>query len=301
MAYTINGEIRAKYYSSDVRDTSRIKWIVIHYTANSGTTATAKGNANYFANCPRKASAHYVVDTKSVVYRCVPDNRAAWAVGDSGAGRLKGVCTNYNSISIEMVSHSNANGYYIPAETINRTVELTQALMQKYDIDADHVIRHYDVTGKACPATHCGSKTGDANWQAFKTLVTNGRDVDDMTEAEVKKIINDVATEKAKAAVSDWAANAWASITAAGIMDGTTPQAPVTREQLAAILYKLGYASGDTPSNWAQKAWESAKAEGIFDGTNPQAPLTREQAAVVLHALGLIGTEPETMQKEYSK
>lgn len=171
MSYKINSSIRARYYGSTNRGNP--KYIVLHYTGNSGTSATAKGNANYFHTCDRKASAHYVVDENTTIYQCVPDNRAAWSVGDSsnGHGTFFGKCTNTNSISIEMVSHSNGS-YYIPDATIQRAAELTRNLMKKYGINADHVIRHYDVTTKACPEPMCGSSAKNKKWAAFKALLT---------------------------------------------------------------------------------------------------------------------------------
>lgn len=171
MSYKINSSIRARYYGST--DRGNPKYIVLHYTGNSGTSATAKGNANYFHTCDRKASAHYVVDENATIYQCVPDNRAAWSVGDSsnGHGTFYGKCTNTNSISIEMVSHSNGS-YYIPDATIQRASELTRDLMKKYGINADHVIRHYDVTTKACPEPMCGTTAKNKKWAAFKALLT---------------------------------------------------------------------------------------------------------------------------------
>ena len=41
-------------------------------------------------------------------------------------------------------------------------------LMKKYNIPADHVIRHYDVTGKICPNPYVYN-TGTYTWDAFKT------------------------------------------------------------------------------------------------------------------------------------
>ena len=171
MSYKIDSSIRARYYGSTNRGNP--KYIVLHYTGNSGTSATAKGNANYFHTCTRKASAHYVVDENTTIYQCVPDNRAAWSVGDSsnGHGTFYGKCTNTNSISIEMVSHSNGS-YYIPDATIQRAAELTRDLMKKYGINADHVIRHYDVTTKACPEPMCGTTAKNKKWAAFKALLT---------------------------------------------------------------------------------------------------------------------------------
>lgn len=185
MAYTINTSYKAKYYGSQ-RTTSNIKYIVIHYTANSGTTATAKSNANYFATTTREASAHYVVDENSIIYQCVPDNYVAWSVGDTqaytnGGASMKGIILNSNSISIEMVSHSNSSGnYYIPDSTLNNTAELVKTLMKTYGLSVNSVYRHYDVTGKLCPATHCKTTEGEANWVTFTKLLTT---VDHTTEA----------------------------------------------------------------------------------------------------------------------
>ena len=41
--------------------------------------------------------------------------------------------------------------WYFEGATVQSAIELTRYLMKKYNIPADHVIRHYDVTGKICP------------------------------------------------------------------------------------------------------------------------------------------------------
>ncbi len=178
MSYIINDSIKAKYYGS-IRSSEQIKYIVIHYTANSGTKATAKGNANYFHTCPREASAHYIVDTNNTIYQSVPDNYVAWSVGGGGKGTLKNIVNNTNSISIEMVSCSNSNGYYIPEETILRTIELTKDLMSKYGIKPENVVRHYDVTTKLCPEPF----VRDAKqWENFKNKLIDNKEEEEMAE-----------------------------------------------------------------------------------------------------------------------
>ena len=112
-----------------------------------------------------------------------------------------------------------------------------------------------------------------------------------MTEAEVRKIIDQAAEEKAKTAVSSWAKDFFAAATKAGILDGTMPQAPLTREQFATVLGRLGLVNvNETPSGWAEKAFTAATDAGILDGTNPHGYVTREMLAQVLRNLSLIGT-----------
>lgn len=65
------------------------------------------------------------------------------------------------------------------------------------------------------------------------------KETDDMTKADVIAIIKEYEAEKAKAQGGTWSAEAWAKAKAAGIMDGTAPQSPATREQVAVILDRL--------------------------------------------------------------
>lgn len=149
------------------RSAGSIKYIVIHYTGNDGDTAM--NNAKYYANNTVKASAHYFVDDKEVI-QSVADLRVAWAVGGSkyatasttGGGKLYGKCTNSNSISIELCDVQK-NGKLEPnADTVERALALVRTLMAKYGIPQENVIRHFDVTGKLCPAYW----TGTAKWKA---------------------------------------------------------------------------------------------------------------------------------------
>ena len=129
--------------------TSTIKYIVIHYTANNGDTA--KGNLNYFANNQNlSASAHYFVDENEVC-QSVKDTDTAYHCG--GKTYKHKSCRNSNSIGIELCSRKDSNGkYYFKDKTIANAVAITKELMQKYNVPVENVIRHYDVTGKICPA-----------------------------------------------------------------------------------------------------------------------------------------------------
>ena len=123
------------------------KWLVIHYTANNGDTA--KGNCQYFEKTYRGASANYFVDEKEI-WQCVEDKDIAWHVG---ADKYYNDCRNDNSIGIELCSRIDSNGqYYFKDQTILNAIQLTKELMKKYNIDINHICRHYDVTRKICPA-----------------------------------------------------------------------------------------------------------------------------------------------------
>lgn len=125
---------------------SKIKYIVIHYTANNGDTA--EGNCNYFFKENRNASAHYFVD-ENEIWQSVKDNNVAWHCGANSYKHK--TCRNSNSIGIEMCSRIINGKYIIDLKTVSNAIELTKFLMKKYNISVDNILRHYDVTGKDCP------------------------------------------------------------------------------------------------------------------------------------------------------
>ena len=159
----------------------KIKYIAIHYTAG-GTSkkGTAMATRNVFIT--RQASADYVVDDAEIV-RINPDvrNYYCWAVGDklnstTGGGRLHGMATNKNTISIEICSNllpnttaavPNHGGWYFTDAALNNALKLVRYLMREYDIPKENVVRHYDITGKLCP--------GVINWTDFNIYDTKGK------------------------------------------------------------------------------------------------------------------------------
>ncbi|MBQ6206794.1 MAG: N-acetylmuramoyl-L-alanine amidase, partial [Oscillospiraceae bacterium] len=82
------------------------------------------------------------------------------------------------SVSIEVCSTSrtkavadaNDPAWYFTDAVLDRAVELVRYLMKEYGIDADHVIRHYDVSGKWCPGIRGWNKESGSEeaWRNFK-------------------------------------------------------------------------------------------------------------------------------------
>lgn len=140
----------------------------------------------------------------------------------------------------------------------------------------------------------CGKATADRSPSYYLISKTaqksdSKKEVEDMTEAEVRKIIADEANKQAKLAVSDWAKSVWADAVEAKLLDDDRPQAPMTRQEFAAELKKLGFAGRpDEPDDWAKAAWDAAEQAGIMTG-DPRGYVTREMLAQVLKNVGLVG------------
>ena len=156
---TINKKISLINFSDLNRSKEQIKFIILHYV---GAVSTAKNNADYFYDKYRGASAHYFVDDKEI-WQVVEDNDASWAIG---ADKYYTDARNSNSISIEMCCYYMQNGNInVAKEVEEKAIELVKILMKKYNIDVNHVIRHYDATRKNCPAPFVSDTT---RWDNFK-------------------------------------------------------------------------------------------------------------------------------------
>lgn len=128
-------------YSRPGIATEAIKNIVVHYTANPGTTA--QQNHDFFEGLKdthvTSVSSHFVVGLDGEIIQCVPTTERAYASNQR----------NFDTVSIECC-HMDETGKFNDS-TYNSVVELCAWLCCKFNLQAEDVIRHYDVTGKACP------------------------------------------------------------------------------------------------------------------------------------------------------
>ena len=209
-----------------------VQYIVLHYTANRGDTA--KNNADYFARAFLQTSAHYFVDACEV-WQSVREEDTAYHCGRADGTYRHPGCRNANSIGVEMC---DAVGGVKEAVRANAAA-LVRELMARYGIPEDHVLRHYDVTGKNCPAPWVED---EAEWAAFKALLT--KEDTEMTQEQFQTWFDaamaDYEAGQAARSAADWAAEAWKKAAASGVFDGTKPAAPLSREQAALVLDRLG-------------------------------------------------------------
>ena len=171
-------------FNHNAGDVSRIKYIVIHYT---GALGDAKANCNYFAGGNRNASAHYFVGYDGAIWQSVEDKNVAWHCGANSYKHAE--CRNSNSIGIEMCVRKRNTAsmgatdkdWYFEDATVEAAAELTRYLMDKYNVPASHVIRHYDVTGKICPNPYVYNTTAHT-WNEFKRLISGAASAGGMVQ-----------------------------------------------------------------------------------------------------------------------
>lgn len=147
------------------RSKKDIDYIVKHYV---GATGSAEANANFFYDTYRGASAHYFVGHDGEIYQVVRDEDIAWHCG--AASYKHDRCRNSNSIGVELCCLKDKDGkWYYTEDTQLAAIKLFAYLMNKYSIPIENLLRHYDVTGKACGEPDM--RKGNKIWSSFKNAV----------------------------------------------------------------------------------------------------------------------------------
>lgn len=117
----------------------KIKYIVIHETANTSSGANAKSHAEYLSkNNKTSTSWHYTVDEKEI-YHHIPDNEIA-----HHAATEKG---NLYGIGVELCVNEDGNF----EKTFENGAKLVAYLVKQYNLKISDIKTHNDFSGKDCP------------------------------------------------------------------------------------------------------------------------------------------------------
>lgn len=138
--------------------------IVVHYTANFNKGANEDTHRSYFNRAKYNingnriyANYNFIIGNRKIL-QLLEDGAEGWHAGNRAM--------NQRSIGISMCVNSD----YDFEITEKATAYWVAVQMKKWNIPIQHVIRHYDVTVKNCPAMYVGSSNEKA-WQNFKDLV----------------------------------------------------------------------------------------------------------------------------------
>jgi N-acetylmuramoyl-L-alanine amidase CwlA len=152
------------------RNGKKVLFIVIHYLGvpNADNPNLYGGGYGGHFNVERNGSIYKAADPKTaVVWHC------GGGLQGSGGHTYHGICTNSNSIGIECGvcydgteknPSAESDKWYFTEETQESLVWLVSKLMDEFDICIDHVIRHYDVTGKICPNPYVKNNRLKTSW-----------------------------------------------------------------------------------------------------------------------------------------
>lgn len=244
--------------------TQPVRYIVMHYTANNGDTA--RNNCDYYHRVGGlQASAHYFVDEHGAM-QSVRECDTAWHCGARAYWHPE--CRNGNSIGIEMCSRKRADGsYYILPETVANAATLAKDIMQRYGIDTDHVLRHYDVTGKRCPMPWVDDP---AQWAAFLAMLTPENTTTDEEDEDDMVRYNTIEE------VPSWAQDTVRALMDAGALGGVGGgNLDLSMDMIRGFVVGIKYAAACNPRyetikdmpDWAQAGMQRLVERGALAGT----------------------------------
>ena len=168
------------------------QFIVVHYLGVDGQNPDL-----YCVDGEWGFGGHFNIYWNGDIYMAAdPSKATVWQCGggrqgyDPGSGTFFGICTNFNSIGIECSVHYDGT-WWFTQETQESLVWLVSYLMDMYGVPIDHVIRHWDVTGKHCPAPYVentGYKT-NWTWDQFKQKLADYRSGKGDEDAMISEIM----------------------------------------------------------------------------------------------------------------
>lgn len=179
-------------------------FIVVHNTAND---ASAHNEISYMRTNQASTSFHYAVDDNYVV-QGIPEDRNAWHAGDGpdGEGNRKG-------IAVEICYSLSGGERFHKAERL--AAKFIAHKLDQYGWGLKQVLKHQDFSKKNCP-----HRTLNLGWERFLNM------------------IREEMVERADAP-APWAEEAWNWAQSVGLMDGTRPKDPVTRQEIALIAQRM--------------------------------------------------------------
>lgn len=244
--------------------------IIVHNTAND---ASADNEITYMINNSKPESYHFAVDDKEVV-QGLPLSKGGFSCGNrdgdvhgisieicyskSGGERFvkaeKLAAQFIAQLLIErgwgidrVKKHQDFDGKYCPHRTLDlgwqRFLNMVKSYMED-DMTKEDVLKIIEEHEKAKEKKAASEWAEKAVAYCKENGILNGdengmmRPQSNITRQEVAAVFfNFLGAGKDP---SGYAAAVWEAATAAGIVDGTNPRAPLTREQFVVILSKLG-------------------------------------------------------------
>jgi N-acetyl-anhydromuramyl-L-alanine amidase AmpD len=146
------------------------EFIIIHYLGVKNADNPYLYNNGY--------GGHFNITRDGKIYQAANPECVLWHIGNPGCYTEKYPNgwnpTNQNAIGIEN-SVCYDTDWYFTKETEESLVTLTKWLMQELNIDSDHVLRHFDVLNKCCPAPYVANNkhNGNMTWDEFKARISS--------------------------------------------------------------------------------------------------------------------------------
>ena len=122
------------------RESKKIKYLIIHYTALKDCSESLK----YLCNKSKKVSSHYLISQQGDIYNLVSEKMRAWHAGISYWKSETDI--NSASIGIELDYSPNHTNNTYKKKMIKSLINLIKMLKKKYNIHNNNILGHSDIS-----------------------------------------------------------------------------------------------------------------------------------------------------------
>ena len=122
------------------RESKKIKYLIIHYTALKDCSESLK----YLCNRSKKVSSHYLISQQGDIYNLVSEKMRAWHAGISYWKSETDI--NSASIGIELDYSPNHTNNTYKKKMIKSLINLIKMLKKKYNIHNNNILGHSDIS-----------------------------------------------------------------------------------------------------------------------------------------------------------
>lgn len=234
----------------------KIQYITIHCIVGQWT---AKQGCDYFANTKRQASANYVVGKDGSIGLSVDEANRAWTTGGTDSkgnpirvNGISGADNDHSAVTIEVASDV-FQPYAVTDAAYQAVIRLVADIARRNGMKELHWMGDKSLVGspakqnmtahrwfanKACPGDYLYTRLDDIAAQVNKIL----KEDEDMTEAEVRKIVKETVAAEVKAAVK-------AAMDEANPVYKDLKDVPAYWQDAAKSLLEAGAVNGGTPED----------------------------------------------------
>ena len=216
-----------------------IDTITIHCMAGD---ATVENCGALFARASTAASANYGIGSDGRIALYVDEADRSWA-SSNGAN-------DHRAVTIEVANSGGEPDWPVSERAYAALIDLCTDICKRNGIkellwrgdktlvgqvDKQNMTAHRWFAAKACPGEYLYSRFGDIACQVNKRL-----EEETVTQEQFDAMMEAYLARQRDKESSSWSRQAWDKAEEAGVFDGTAPQAPLSREQAALVLERLG-------------------------------------------------------------
>lgn len=238
-----------------------IDTITIHCVVGQ---VTALEGCRLFQSPSRNASCNYMVGRDGSIGLCVDEGDRSWCTGGTlSANGMTGKQNDHRAVTIEVASDV-VHPYAVTQAAYEALVKLVADIAKRNGMGAlkwkgdktlvgkpaeQNMTVHRWFAKKACPGDYLYGRMGEI---ARRANEINGVGAESSTEGSDRGDGSSVGKGPTAGTVpqserqepATWAKAAWEKATAAGVLDGTRPGDPITRQELAVVLDRVGLLKG---------------------------------------------------------